>query len=83
MAKQRSGEVVPLVWMYRDGWAAAVKARAETEANPTGTGWLVVPVPHQVEPNCWIVGRADALAELVSSKVDAAQVEGTPLALLS
>lgn len=60
-----SGQLRPHIWVFRDGLSAMLKAREETEANPSGTGWLIVPVPDQVEPNCWIVGRADALADLV------------------
>lgn len=66
-----SGQLRPYIWVFRDGLSAMLKAREETEANPTGTGWLVIPVPDQVEPGCWIVGRADALAELVAGEADA------------
>lgn len=69
-----SGQFGPFVFTYREAWAAAVKARAETEANPTGPGWLVIPVPHSVEANCWIVGRVDALAELCRGGADGATV---------
>lgn len=67
-----SGQLAPLVWMYDSGLRAAGKARAETEANPTGPGWLVIPVPHSVERNCWIVGRVDAIADLCRREADGA-----------
>lgn len=60
-----SGQLRPFVWVFFDPTSAAEKARQETEAAPQGTGWLIVCVPHVIEPDCWIVGRADALVELV------------------
>lgn len=58
------------VWIVRSGRRAASLGRSLTEANPEGVGWLIVPVPHAVAVNLWIVGRADALAELVAGEAD-------------
>lgn len=65
---QVAEQVCGHVWIVRSGRRAASLARAFTEAEPSGTGWLVIPVPHAVERNCWIVGRADAVAELVAGE---------------
>lgn len=60
--------IKPGVWLVESAQDATERARLHAELDPEGMAWLVIPIPHRVSRNAWVVGRADLLAELITQR---------------